>query len=675
MHALTLVAGIASLAAVATASTSPAPVPRGMTPVTAPSDISLDKRALCVFGICIGGDDSSSYQSDVNNCGSKGNRCSTSWLWGGGAQCVSGVCAPAYCNSLFDYNWATGKCQDVSSDSNNCGKCGQTCSVSNASGTKCVSGQCYATSCQSGYSLASGTCIKTIDTASDTNNCGSIGNKCPSSYSNGVGSKCASGVCQPQSCNSGFGFDFSTKNGAVGTKCTFPNGSGSCKSGDCTLTSCNSGYQKLDGVCSKLNLQSDPKNCGSAGNVCSFDNGIAKCSSGQCAIDSCEDGYELETSWFLWWSTTSCQKISCNYGFAYDSSTQTCRNVQSDVNNCGSIGNVCPSTNGAARCTAGKCSMGSCNSGLVLLDGLCKTVNLLADVTNCGAVGIVCPSSYANGGKGTCRNGVCETICNSLFDFDQFLGFCRDVSSDTQNCGRCGQKCDLPGALATTCRQGQCYATACKNGYTLKDGRCLDIDTTSDVNNCGSIGRVCQFSPNGATGICKNSQCKTTGCPSGYSLTSGVCIQQTASQRARLAKKDTIKHPKSLCPGANEQATYAQAVEHHFQASSEFSGVMIGAGGYECLDTTQALDSCGGCASTGEGVDCTKIRGSQGVGCEAGKCVVFSCEQGWRPSLRGDRCVRVHATHGHGHAKNATAPAAKRHLAARHHHLHGSSQL
>ncbi|KPV77186.1 uncharacterized protein RHOBADRAFT_8526, partial [Rhodotorula graminis WP1] len=51
------------------------------------------------------------------------------------------------------------------------------------------------------------------------------------------------------------------------------------------------------------------------------------------------------------------------------------------------------------------------------------------------------------------------------------------------------------------------------------------------------------------------------------------------------------------------------------------------------------LDSCGGCASTGEGMDCTKIRGVQGVGCEGGECRVFSCEAGWKPSLRGDKCV------------------------------------
>ncbi|GAA5826226.1 hypothetical protein JCM3770_006113 [Rhodotorula araucariae] len=700
MRALALLATVASLA-VATASTSPAPLPADATPVSPPSDITLDKRAFCFFGRCIGGKENYNYNTDVNNCGSRGNRCSTSWRSGGGAQCINGVCAPTYCNTLHDYNWETRTCQDVSSDTNNCGKCGQTCSVSDATGTQCVRGQCYATSCAPGYSLVSGTCTKNIDTSSDVNNCGSIGNKCPSSYFNGRGSKCASGVCQPESCNSGFQFDYSIQKcrdtnsdpnncGAVGTKCAFPNGIGLCKSGQCSFTDCNAGYRlSIDG-CTPRNWWTDVNNCGRPGLVCSFANGVAKCSSGRCQLDSCNDGYALKTSTFLWWSSSTCQPISCRYGFVYDSSSGTCRNVQSDVNNCGAVGNVCPSRTGTAVCTRGQCSMSSCNVGLSLVDGVCKRVNTNTDPKNCGAIGRVCPTSYANGGWGSCLNGVCQTVCNPLYDFDSQLGFCRDVSSDTNNCGKLGQKCDLPGALAMTCRQGQCYATRCKYGYGLSsDGKCSNVDTTSDVNNCGAVGKACQFWPSGATGICRNSQCQTTGCPSGYSLIRGVCVKQTASQRARVHqnhKKDAIQHAKkTLCPGANEEACpilgsaiYEQAVEHHFQAASEFSGVMLGAGGYECLDTTQSLESCGGCASTGEGVDCTKIRGAQGVGCETGKCVVFSCEQGWRPSPDGDQCVRAHAPNRDGPATNTTAHvarAAKRRIHAwqRYHLHHGSS--
>ncbi|GAA6033404.1 hypothetical protein JCM8097_006734 [Rhodosporidiobolus ruineniae] len=730
MRSFSLIATLSSLAALVAAdtlveaNTSPAVFPPGVNPVSPPpSDISINKRDLCLFGICVGTGSSSSsqYQSDVNNCGAKYNVCPYNWLNGGGRQCVNGVCAAQYCNNLFDFNWLTGKCQDVSSDTGNCGKCGQTCSVDNATGSKCVSGQCYATGCQSGYSLASGVCTKTIDTTSDVNNCGAVNRKCPSSYSNGSGSICSNSVCQPKSCNSGFAFDYSSskcidvtsdsKNcGACNNVCQFGNGSGSCKNGQCTLTSCNSGYANLNGICTKVNTLTDVSNCGSVGNKCSYDHGVASCSNGQCSLASCESGYKLTTAYFLFWPTSttctavdtssdmdncgsvgfqcpstatncggiSCQKGqcvgSCNYGYSWDSTSLSCKNVQNDVNNCGSLGNQCSVENGVATCSSGSCKVQSCNSGYASQNGKCVAVDTQTDTNNCGLIGLPCPASYKNGGVGICLFGKCQTVCDNLFDFDFTLGFCRDVSSDTQNCGKCGQKCSITGATATTCSKGQCKATACSAGYTLSNGACTKIDTTSDVNNCGAVGVPCQFSPNGATGICQNSKCVLTGCPSGYALKSGVCVKSTASQRARLAKKDKVLEPKRLCPGANEQAcpilgstSYAQAVEHHFNAEAEFSGVMLGSGGFECIDTAQALDSCGGCASLGEGQDCTAIRGAAGVGCDAGKCVVFSCESGWKPSLRGDKCVRVKGAAG----RNSTAAA--RHLSGRHHLHHGVS--
>lgn len=41
---------------------------------------------------------------------------------------------------------------------------------------------------------------------------------------------------------------------------------------------------------------------------------------------------------------------------------------------------------------------------------------------------------------------------------------------------------------------------------------------------------------------------------------------------------------------------------------------------FECLDTFNELESCGGCASVGKGEDCTSIEGSWNVGCEQGTC-------------------------------------------------------
>ncbi|GAA5945257.1 uncharacterized protein JCM15063_003009 [Sporobolomyces koalae] len=718
---LAIAVASASLFSFAAATSAPL---EGVSPAASTNAVSphpdhhLDKRALCILGLCIGG---SNYDSDVNNCGRAGYRCPTNWLNGGGATCSAGVCGPSFCLSGFDFNWGTGFCQNVQADPSNCGKCGQVCSVANAASTTCVSGQCYAQSCVSGYTLSSGVCTKTIDTTSDINNCGGLGKKCPSSFANGSGSICKNSICQPQSCNSGFTFDYGSLTcrnlmtdanncGTLGRVCAFPFGSGTCSSGVCKLTNCNSGYYNINGVCTSLNLQTDPNNCGSVGTQCSaaFPNGIASCNYGSCQLTGCQPGYQLQTSAFLGFlfpQTTcaavdtqsdsdncgsignkcaftngqgsckfgQCQYSSCNNGYQLINNVCTRMDLTSDVNNCGVVGNKCYFPLGSGTCSSGQCRYSSCNSPYALSSGQCNLVNLMTDANNCGTVGNVCPSSYSNGGRGYCQLGKCTTSCGNLFDFDFLLGFCRDVSADTNNCGRCGQKCSLPGAIGTTCKSGTCIATACSTGYTLQNGACTQVDLSSDPNNCGALGKCCQFLPAGATGVCSSGKCQLTGCPSGYALNSGVCVKSTASQRAR-AKKSKITTPKSLCPSPNEVAcpivgssSYSQAVAQHFTSATEFSGVFAGEGGYECLDVTQALDSCGGCASTGEGQDCTKIRGAVSMGCESSQCVVYACEAGWKPALSGDKCVRIRS---HSSSHNSTA---KRHLAARHaHQLHGS---
>ncbi|KDQ63744.1 hypothetical protein JAAARDRAFT_189284 [Jaapia argillacea MUCL 33604] len=62
---------------------------------------------------------------------------------------------------------------------------------------------------------------------------------------------------------------------------------------------------------------------------------------------------------------------------------------------------------------------------------------------------------------------------------------------------------------------------------------------------------------------------------------------------------------------------------------------------YECLDTTQELESCGGCVSLGKGQDCTAITGAWNVGCEQGSCVVYTCAAGYKRSANGQSCVAL----------------------------------
>jgi len=60
---------------------------------------------------------------------------------------------------------------------------------------------------------------------------------------------------------------------------------------------------------------------------------------------------------------------------------------------------------------------------------------------------------------------------------------------------------------------------------------------------------------------------------------------------------------------------------------------------FECLDTTNELESCGGCASIGKGQDCTAIEGAWNVGCEQGTCAVYTCAPGFKHSIDGASCI------------------------------------
>ncbi|KAI0094901.1 hypothetical protein BDY19DRAFT_901977 [Irpex rosettiformis] len=70
-------------------------------------------------------------------------------------------------------------------------------------------------------------------------------------------------------------------------------------------------------------------------------------------------------------------------------------------------------------------------------------------------------------------------------------------------------------------------------------------------------------------------------------------------------------------------------------------GLMTSSGDYECLDTTAELTSCGGCASTGIGQDCTAIEGVWNVACNIGKCKIGSCASGYKLSIDGKSCLKL----------------------------------
>lgn len=83
---------------------------------------------------------------------------------------------------------------------------------------------------------------------------------------------------------------------------------------------------------------------------------------------------------------------------------------------------------------------------------------------------------------------------------------------------------------------------------------------------------------------------------------------------------------------------------------------------YECIDTRNNLESCGGCVvpyalndyeDEPRGVDCTSLPGVSDVDCHVGQCVVRKCAKGWELALSEEdvngtllECVKVKKHHG-----------------------------
>lgn len=149
--------------------------------------------------------------------------------------------------------------------------------------------------------------------------------------------------------------------------------------------------------------------------------------------------------------------------------------------------NIQPGFNGIVLAGSSGCTVscvsgsGSCDS-----DGCngCET-DLTWDAQNCGACGNGCDV-----GQGCC-NATCLSIMN-----------------DAQNCGGCGIVC--PDATMT-CGNGTCV---CPQGADECDESCTNLWT--DSQNCGACGMACPLGANCINGMC--------ACPNGTTICEGACV-------------------------------------------------------------------------------------------------------------------------------------------------------
>lgn len=140
----------------------------------------------------------------------------------------------------------------------------------------------------------------------------------------------------------------------------------------------------------------------------------------------------------------------------------------------------------------------TCPGPIMSCNGQC--IDTSSDTQNCGGCGNLCTG-------GICMASVCKCPTSpvnlTLCPPSGSSHVCVDTSSNSNNCGQCGHACPA----GETCSNSVC---GCAPGLTSCDGGCVDLQT--DNNNCGGCGLHCRRHPpcnrveSGCTS-CENGEC------------------------------------------------------------------------------------------------------------------------------------------------------------------------
>jgi hypothetical protein len=287
----------------------------------------------------------------------------------------------------------------------------------------CDNGASCSPSCPSGISLccddgsgSTGMCRAIL---TDRLNCGACGTVCPSSCTNGV----CDGVIRP---------DAGPPPDAPPIDAPRDVGGGACVGG---VRMCGALSVSCTGFTGGANVdgRSDPSftNCAICGRMCdpvtASRCAVAGGSSNPsclCGSDTCLSGEE-------------CLNVSGAF---------RCIDVQTDRENCGTVGNRCA---GTETCTDGMCACGGvmCGEGTQCCGGGAGAtcIGTESDAANCGGCGVAC------GAGEVCEASMCVTPCGEDFCEPQTMTSlgelcCADVCvpQDSANCGGCGTVCDDP---------------------------------------------------------------------------------------------------------------------------------------------------------------------------------------------------------------------------------------
>jgi len=469
-------------------------------------------------------------------------------------------------------------------DEENCGYCGLICNFFNAAAV-CVSGKCQMSDCNFGWVDADNdadngceyACLPTnggieqcdgidndcdgvadegFDLLTDANNCGQCGNSCY--VVNAAEISCEDGACLLLECFENY-YDW---NKFTGDGCEY----------SCEIS--NEGNEICDGIDNDCDGTADNNGAG-----CDCELGDSQaCGS---SIGECEKGTQIcltNGDYSACDDIKPAVEICDGKDNDCDGATDETFNLMTDVNNCGSCGNICNYSNAINGCVNGECVIVSCKLGWWNLEG--KGCEYGCFLTN---------------------NGIekCDDIdndCDGVADEDF------DLQTDYNNCGQCGHTCLLPRVQESFCFTGKCQIVTCEQNYYEFNGYLPD-----------GCEYPCSISNNGVeVGDNKDNDCdgqidEGVDCFEGYSVDCGsnvgVCV---------FGKQTCENGKMTECLGG-----VSPSPEKCDYLDNDCDGAVD-----EDFNLLISLENCGEC-----GFVCNLPNAISS--CQSGECRVVSCDFGW----------------------------------------------
>ncbi|MBL8720808.1 MAG: hypothetical protein JNL79_32775 [Myxococcales bacterium] len=445
-------------------------------------------------------------------------------------------CAPYFCA-------AGGACATVCAvdtdctTGNYCDGTTKKCLPKKANGTACGRvGECTSAQCTDGVccNLACGGQCEACDLAASKGTCSPV-----AGAPRGARTACGTGTgktCELQLCD-----------GVDRTACHFPPVSTTCSS-----NACAAGIETHASTCDAAGACKDvPKDCGvykCGATACKTSCTVkADCIAGySCVGGACTPSIGLGKPCS---DASACGDLLCVDGVCcgIDAPATTCATGYA-CNAPGKEG-TCTLKNGEKCDLASKCGSGLCADGVCCdkaCDGQCEACDATGAVGKCTGI-----AGAPHGSRPKCDDGasdVCKArTCNGAADPKACVGYVNDSSklcapkkcvgsdyTDFSFCDGAGT-CKSPGASSCVpykcddkgCLKACTDATQCADGFSCKEGKCVQgatcKDTTTSVSKDG-VEEKCDPYRCRSTGECAKECATTDDCSPGYACDAKSCV-------------------------------------------------------------------------------------------------------------------------------------------------------